>query len=141
MKRNTMIRIFCAVFAAALLMTCLAACGKAEPAPSPTPAPVPGEGTWEGEYRKFVGDSDEDKVTDESFALVLKGDGTGVFKRDDSEYRVTAWSLEGESFALTETFIGITNEYTGVMKDGRLNLFNGDPEDIWTCEYVFHLEK
>ena len=27
--------------------------------------------------------------------------------------------------------------YTGTLVNGKLDIFNGDPEDIWSCEYVY----
>ncbi len=90
---------------------------------------------WNGLYTKFVGDSDDARNTDDSFTLELYPDGTGVHHRDDLDIDVK-WSRDGDEFTMTETFIG-TIDYTGNIKDGQLHLFNGDPEDIWTCEYVY----
>ena len=33
--------------------------------------------------------------------------------------------------------MGMKMDYTGTLKDGVLHLFNGDPSDVWTCEYVY----
>ena len=126
MKRNAAIRLLCAVFALTLLLGCLAACGKDKIT-----------GAYTGEYYKFVGDPDDAKVTDEPFSILLEDGGKGLFKRDGEEYRIT-WKLEGQDFSMTETFMGIKNEYTGTLADGRLDIFNGDPENIWTCEYVLN---
>lgn len=93
-------------------------------------------GTYNGEYSKFVGDPDSSKRTDEPFSLELKADGTGTHNRDDSSFNLT-WSLDGENFKMTETFLGASIEYTGTLKDGRLDIFNGDPSDDLTCEYVY----
>lgn len=139
MKKNAMLRLCGAVLAAALLIG-LAACGKAGPAPTPTPTVNPAVGEWIGEYRKFVGDPDDAKNTEEPFTLVLTEDGKGFFKRDDNEFEVS-WTLEGEALTMQETYLVFTNDYTGVLEEGALHLFNGDPEDIWTCEYVFRLGK
>ena len=93
-------------------------------------------GTYEGLYTKFVGDPDSAKNEDEEFTLVLKEDGTGKHSRDDLDLKVT-WSLDGEKFKMTETFLGATIDYTGTLKDGKLDIFNGDPDDEWSCEYVY----
>lgn len=95
-------------------------------------------GTYIGSYTKLVGD--ETKNEEEEFSLELKADGTGTHKRDDSEYDVT-WKLNGEKFKMTETFAGMSIDYTGTLKDGKLDIFNGDPEDIWTYEYVYEIAE
>ena len=87
---------------------------------------------WTGEYTKMVGS--ETKRTDEAFSLELYPDGTGVHHRDGFDVNVT-WSQEGDAFTMTESFGGLV--YTGSMTDEELHLFNGDPEDIWTFEYVY----
>lgn len=87
---------------------------------------------WTGEYTKMVGS--ETKRTDEEFSLELYQDGTGVHHRDGFDLSVT-WSQEGDTFTMTESLGGLV--YTGSMNDGELHLFNGDPEDIWTFEYVY----
>ena len=83
--------------------------------------------------RKFVGDNDY--ATDESFTLKLNEDGTGTRTTDGISYDLT-WKLDGESFTMTETFLGLTIDYTGTLKDGVLDIFNDDPEDIMTYEYI-----
>lgn len=93
-------------------------------------------GTYEGQYGKYVGDPDTAKVEDEEFSLELKADGTGTHNRDDSSFKVT-WKLDGEKFSMSETFIGDPIEYTGTLKDGKLDIFNGDPENALTYEYVY----
>jgi hypothetical protein len=90
-------------------------------------------GTYVGQYTKLVGD---DEKEEETFTLTLEADGTGKHARDDLELKIT-WTLEGEAITMKETFLGISIDYTGTLKDGELHLFNGDPEDIWTCEYVY----
>ena len=110
-----------------VLMLCLpivAACGAESPA----------VGTWKGQWCKCVGD--EERITDEPFTLTLEKGGKGTFARDDMEFDVT-WELEGEAFKMTETFLGAKIDYTGTLKDGELHLFNGDPTNDFTYEYVF----
>ena len=38
---------------------------------------------------------------------------------------------------MTEKFLGSTIDYTGTLKDDKLDIFNGDPDDMWTYEYVY----
>ncbi|MBO4933570.1 MAG: hypothetical protein J5441_00140 [Clostridia bacterium] len=90
-------------------------------------------GTYKLQQSKFVGD--EEWVTDEEFVLELKDDGTGSSTRDGATYDLT-WKLEGETFTMTETFLGLTIDYTGTLKDGKIDMFNGDPESDLTYEYV-----
>lgn len=91
-------------------------------------------GTYMGQYTKLVGDDEKNK--DEEFYLELDKDGTGKHHRDDSTFKVE-WSLDGTDFKMTEKFIGDPIEYTGTLKDGKLDIFNGDPDDDWTYEYVY----
>ena len=90
-------------------------------------------GTYVGQYVKLVGD---DAKKNEKFSLTLLEDGTGKHSRDGMEFDVT-WTLEGENFTMKETFVGEPITYTGTMQEGRLDIFNGDPESIWTYEYVY----
>lgn len=91
-------------------------------------------GTYEGDYTKLVGDTKQ--TTDEEFSLVLNADGTGKHNRDGESYDVE-WSIDGEKFKMSDKFGPLTVDYTGTLKDGKLDIFNGDPEDIWTYEYVY----
>ena len=112
---------------AVCLLLCLpliASCGADSPA----------VGTWTGKWCKCVGD--EEKITDEAFSLELKKNGEGTSTRDGETYNLT-WELDGEAFKMTETFLGMKLEYTGTLKDGELHLYNGDPEDPFTYEYVY----
>ena len=38
---------------------------------------------------------------------------------------------------MEETFVGDPIVYTGTLKDGKLDIFNGDKDDIFTYEYVY----
>ena len=96
-------------------------------------------GTYVGQYGKFVGDPDSEKNEDEEFSLELNADGTGKHNRDGYSYNVT-WSLKGEKFEMSETFLGDPIEYTGTLKDNKLDIFNGDPDDDWSYEYVYEKE-
>lgn len=90
-------------------------------------------GTYVGEYSKLVGEDVKDRTP---FSLILNADGTGLHSRDGSEFEVS-WSLKGEDVTVRETFLGLSIDYTGTLKDGRLNLFNGDPGKASTAEYVY----
>lgn len=94
-------------------------------------------GNYKGEYTKYVGD--ETKITDEEFSVELKKDGTGVSNRDGASYNIT-WSIDGENFKMTEKFGPLTNEYNGTLKDGKLDIFNGDKTNAFTYEYVYNKE-
>ena len=95
-------------------------------------------GTYKGTYTKLVGD--DTKNTDEEFSLELKEDGTGKHNRDGESYDVE-WNIEGEKFTMKDKFGPLTIDYTGTLKDGKLQIYNGDPKDIWTYEYNYELEK
>jgi len=114
-----------ALLLAVLMLLSLAACAGSDPA----------AGTYKGVHAKFVGDS-EWYADEPEFSLELKNGGKGVFHRDDYDFDVT-WKLDGETFTMQETFLGITNDYTGTLVDGELHIFNGDPTDDLTYEYVF----
>lgn len=95
----------------------------------------PNLGTYKGVSWCFV-TSPDSPVTDEEFSLELKAGGKGVDKRDGYEYDVN-WKLDGENFEMTESFLGVEIKYTGTLKDGKLDIFNGDPEDWLTVEYIY----
>ena len=71
-----------------------------------------------------------------NFSLELKEDGTGMHNRDGSSYKVK-WSIKGNEFTMTETFAGLSIDYNGTLKDGKLDIFNGDKNDDFTYEYVY----
>lgn len=127
MMKNVL-RFTAAVAAAVFLLCGLAACGGKKDDEN--------AGEYVGTYYKYVGDEDSDRVEGEEFSLLLNPDGTGRFRRDGTEF-ITVWKLDGEKFTMTETFLGIKNEYSGTLKDGELHIFNGDVTNPYTCEYVF----
>ena len=100
-----------------------------------TPEMKEAAGTFVGQYTYFVG-SPEDKNSSEPFKLVLNDDGTGTSFRNDLEINVPDWTVENGAFKLTEKFLG-TIDYTGKLDGKDLILFNGDPENNFTCAYVF----
>lgn len=93
-------------------------------------------GTYEGKYTKLVGNTDEEKNENEVFSLDLNADGTGKHNRNNMSFDVT-WSVDKENFKMTETFVGDPIEYTGTLKDGKLHLYNGDPNNTFTYEYFY----
>ncbi|MBR0135770.1 MAG: hypothetical protein IJM18_06190 [Clostridia bacterium] len=131
------LKALCLAFALLIVSAAAAGCGNAaEKADDNRPSPLAGfAGEYRGVYKKFVGDAV--KVTDEPFTLLLKEDGSGTFTRDGYNFDVT-WSIDGDKISVTETFVGISIEYNGTLKDGVLDIFNGEPEDPLTCEYVLN---
>ncbi len=97
-------------------------------------------GTYKGIYTKVVGDSDDNKNYDEEFSLELNEDGTGKHNRDGEHYNIE-WKIDGEKFEMTDKFGPLTIDYTGTLKDGKLQIYNGDPNDMWTYEYYYEKEK
>ena len=126
-------KITALLLAAVIVLTAIAltACGGGN-------SNSPAVGTWKGVYTKLVGSDDDAKNTEDEFTLVLNANGKGKHTRDGSEFDVK-WSLDGENFQMTETFLFITIEYTGTLSGNSLVLYNGDPEDIWT--YIYAYEK
>lgn len=116
------------LLAVMVVMSCLVGCGKGG-----NSALKDAAGTYKCTQTKMVGD--EEWVDAES-TLELKANGKGVHHRNDLDIDIE-WTLEGENFTMKETFMGMTIDYTGTLKDGKLDLFNGDPEDIWTYEYDY----
>ena len=114
---------------AALMLLALGACGKKEPTPQELAA-----GTYNLVHGKFVGD--DEWQTEEGVYLVLNADGTGTSTRDGETFKMT-WTIDGEKFTMKETFIGMSIDYTGTLKDGELHTFNDDPADPLTYEYVY----
>lgn len=94
-------------------------------------------GTYKLEYSKYVGDPDTAKNTSEVAEMILNEDGTGKSNRNGYSYDVK-WSMNGENITLSETFMGITLDYNGTLKDGRLDLFNGDKNNDLTNETVYN---
>lgn len=93
-------------------------------------------GSYMGISYKFVSDDDSQRVENDPFRLTLTSGGKGSFMHDGETADVT-WKLSGERLSLTETYMGVSIDYTGMLKDGRLILYNGDPQSPFTCEYLF----
>lgn len=91
-------------------------------------------GTYKGTEYKYNGDSEWSDNSD--WTVTLNDDGTAKSARGGEEYK-SEWTLEGEKFTLKETFMGMTLEYTGTLKDGKLEFYNGDPALEITCLYKF----
>ena len=118
-------KLIALLLALAVVTVLLTACGDS--------AMKAAAGTYVGQYTKVVGD---DTQNQETFSLKLAEDGTGKHSRDGMEFNVT-WTLEGETFTMKETFLGASIEYTGTLKDGVLDIFNGDPKNLLTYEYIY----
>ena len=93
-------------------------------------------GSYKGLYTKFVGDDESSKDESEPFSLELKEDGTGIHNRNDLELNIT-WSMDGDNYTMTENMGNMSIEYTGAFTDTGLEIYNGDPTDNFTCEYVY----
>ena len=114
-----------AVVLALVMALMLVACGSS--------ARNDAAGTYKLRQCKFVGTDEWE--TDEDFTLELNADGTGTRTTDGSSFELT-WDIDGESFTMTETFLALTTDYTGTLKDGELHIYNGDPTDDLTYEYI-----
>ncbi|MBR3117423.1 MAG: hypothetical protein IKF36_06105 [Bacilli bacterium] len=124
MKRVlSLLMVFVAVFSVTMLVGCGSKADLSKYA-----------GTYEGQYTKLVGDDTKD--TSDKFSVELKEDGTGSSTRDGATYDIT-WSMDGDKFEMTEKFAGMKIEYTGTLKNGELNIFNGPEDDDWTYNYVY----
>ena len=121
-KETCIMKKTLAVIMALVMALMLVACGASEEQKDVA-------GTYKCDKCKFVGDAE---WTTEDFTLVLNNDGTGTSTRELSSD--VTWTLDGENFTMTEK-IGET-EYTGTLKDGVLDIFNGDPTNEFTYEYV-----
>ena len=93
-------------------------------------------GTYKLEYSKYVGDPDTAKST-EPWTIVLESNGSGKSSRNGANYDIT-WSISGENIKLSEKFLGITLDYNGTLKDGKLDIYNGDKTNDLTMESVFN---
>ena len=122
MKKFFMLSLFLMI--GLLLLT---ACGKKNDLSSYA-------GTYKLEYSKLVGSDVNNE--EEEWTLELKADGTGKSNRNETSYDLT-WSVDGENIKLTETFAGIKLDYTGTIKDNKIDVFNGDKTNDFTEEDVF----
>ena len=126
---NKTIKNLFLVFVLAIGVIALTGCGKKDLSTY--------VGTYEKEFEKYVGDSEEDKNTVDAWTIILNEDGTGKSNRDDESYDAD-WSIDGDNFKFTEKFGPIKNEYTGTLKDGKIDMFNGDPKNDLTLEVVLN---
>lgn len=107
-----------------LFVFSLAACGKSGKAEDPN------IGTYVLTDEKFTDGSG--KISQE-WTITLNADGTGKASRS-VESDVT-WSVDGEALKLTEKMMGIKLDYEGTIKDGVIQLMDGN-----TRMYVFTKE-
>lgn len=119
-----------------LLAVSLIACQKDKDTEETSKEPDPAVGTYAGVYRKWVGSEEPTPAEDDPFSMDLNADGTGTFHRDEMDFELT-WTLDGTAITIKETFLGMTNDYTGTLENGKLHIFNGDPENELTYEYMF----
>lgn len=95
-------------------------------------------GHYIGQYTKLVGANSNDKSTNDLFYLDLNEDGTGISHRDNSDYTITTWQLIDGEFTMTEQMLnGDLIDYVGTLVDNKLTIYNGDPTNKWTYEYVY----
>jgi len=92
-------------------------------------------GTYQLDYYKFVGDSENEKNTENKWELVLKSDGTGESFRNGTSY-VVEWSMNNDEINIIEQY-GIAIDYKGTIKNNILSIYNGDKNNSLTVEYVF----
>ena len=104
-----------------------------------TPEMKAAAGTYKGLYTRFVGDPEDSKNTSEPFVLTLNEDGTGSQHRNDLDIKIPDWTIENGTIKLTEKFLG-TIDYTGTLSGTSLILYNGDPDNAFTCTYVYEKE-
>ncbi len=128
-----------AVLLAVLILTALF-CGCAKksenPAPSEQSEAEKAAGKYIGQYTKFVGDPEDVKDETDDFYLELKPDGTGLHHRNGLDINIT-WKLEEGVFSMDEMSM---IQYTGAFTDGGLVIYNGDPTNDLTCQYVYKAE-
>lgn len=98
-----------------------------------TPEMIAAVGIYKGLYTKLVGD---EKQNEETFQLELKDDGTGRQQRNNLDIKIPDWNVENGKVTLTEKFLGKI-DYTGTLEGTKLSLFNGDPTNPFTMEYVY----
>ena len=120
-----------------VMILTLAACGKKDGKETDgakvDPAMAEASGTYDGIHTKLVG---SDTWNEEEFSVELKADGTGMSTRGGQTYKMT-WTLDGEQFTMMDTYAGMSIDYTGTLVDGVLDIFNGDPTNDFTNEYVY----
>ena len=137
MKQNLIRRI---AFILALLMLAISLIACADKAKEPDPVETnPAVGTYAGVYGKWVGSKDPSPAEEDPFSMDLNADGTGTFHRDGMDFDLT-WTLDGTAITIKETFVGLENDYAGTLENGKLHIFNGDPENELTYEYMFEKE-
>ncbi len=118
-------KLFCYLLFISLSFILVTGCGNSKYA-----------GTYELEYSKYVGDSDNDKNTNEIATIILNEDGTGKSNRNGYSYNIE-WHIDENNITLIEKAYGLTIEYNGTLIDNKLDSFNGDKENLLTYETVY----
>ena len=66
-------------------------------------------------------------------------DGKGTSARGGSEYGLT-WKVKGNEITVTETFMGMKNEYSGTIEAKKITLQNGEPGADFSTTMIFEAE-
>ena len=85
---------------------------------------------YTGTKSKFVGDTE---WTEDEFKLELNGDGTAALTYDGFTHNLT-YTLVDDDLSMTEA--GLGTEYTGTFNGDELHLYNGDPTNDLTYEWL-----
>ena len=93
-------------------------------------------GIYELQYQKYAGDPDTAR-TKEVWNMILYEDGTGKSNHNGGSYSIK-WTLSGENIEIVETFGSSKHEFKGTYKDGVIDAFDGDKNNILTLEVVFN---
>lgn len=83
--------------------------------------------------------SDGSGEADPTWVLTLTEDGKGTSARGGAEYELT-WKVKGSEITVTETFMGMKNEYTGTIEAKKITLQNGEPGAAFSSTMVFEAE-
>ncbi len=93
-------------------------------------------GTYALEYSKYVGDSEDIKNTNDYAEIILESDGVGTSIRSGITHDIK-WSIDGDNIQILETQTESILEYNGIIKDNRIDLYNGDKTNAITLHEVF----
>ncbi len=93
-------------------------------------------GTYELEYSKYVGDK-EDAIDTSKEELILNPDGTGYINRNNRMLELT-WDIDGENISYSVKEEIMNQGYSGVIRNGKMEVFNGNPDDALTMKYVYN---
>ena len=83
--------------------------------------------------------SDGSGEADPTWVLTLTEDGKGTSARGGSEYGLT-WKVKGNEITVTETFMGMKNEYSGTIETKKITLQTGEPGADFSATMIFEAE-